>query len=142
MPWAARPRFIRVSLVRSPLFQAPPWTSRTVGNGPVPTGRYTRASQGSSPRRWYSTSLTSTSNSTLVAMRGVYTSGSNCYGLGGALRASALSGLGGALRAPLGPVAAALVPRFALLPAPTPPRRATAAVGVQKTVGVLLMRSA
>jgi len=31
-----------------------------------------------------------------------------------------LSGLGGALRAPLGPVAAALVPRFALLPAPTP----------------------
>src|SRR6266852_5949687 len=30
------------------------------------------------------------------------------------------SGLGGALRAPLGPVAAALVPRCALLPAPTP----------------------
>src|SRR5437879_1840739 len=41
-------------------------------------------------------------------------------GLGGALRASALSGLGGALRAPLGPVVAPLVPRFALLPAPTP----------------------
>src|SRR5260370_36559777 len=29
-------------------------------------------------------------------------------------------GLGGALRAPLGPVAAPLVPRCALLPAPTP----------------------
>src|SRR5438552_17706255 len=41
-------------------------------------------------------------------------------GLGGALRAGALSGLGGALRAPLGPVVAALVPRCALLPAPTP----------------------
>src|SRR5213592_1512090 len=34
------------------------------------------------------------------------------------------SGLGGALRAPLGPVAAALVPRCALLPAPTPALRA------------------
>src|SRR5207245_1109434 len=31
-----------------------------------------------------------------------------------------LSGLGGALRAPLGPVVAPLVPRYALLPAPTP----------------------
>src|SRR6266568_4015259 len=41
-------------------------------------------------------------------------------GLGGALRASAYSGLGGALRAPLGPVVAPLVPRCALLPAPTP----------------------
>src|SRR5207245_3077063 len=42
------------------------------------------------------------------------------HGLGGALRASALSGLGGALRAPLGPVVAPLVPRCALLPAPPP----------------------
>ena len=41
-------------------------------------------------------------------------------GLGRALRATALSGLGGALRAPLGPVVAPLVPRCALLPAPTP----------------------
>src|SRR5438105_3248953 len=31
-----------------------------------------------------------------------------------------LPGLGGALRAPLGPVVAPLVPRYALLPAPTP----------------------
>src|SRR5260370_42000283 len=31
-----------------------------------------------------------------------------------------VSGLGGALRAPLGPVVAPLVPRYALLPAPTP----------------------
>src|SRR5260370_7618972 len=36
----------------------------------------------------------------------------------GSLHAS--SGLGGALRAPLGPVVAPLVPRCALLPAPTP----------------------
>src|SRR6266568_7248347 len=72
-PWAAMARFIRVSFSRSPLFHAPPWTSTTVGNGPAPTGRYTRANQGSSPWRWYSTSLTSTSNSTLVAIRGVYT---------------------------------------------------------------------
>src|SRR5437879_3349114 len=36
------------------------------------------------------------------------------------------SGLGGALRAPLGPVAAPLVPRYALLPAPTPPRTSSA----------------
>src|SRR3981189_3800850 len=34
------------------------------------------------------------------------------------------SGLGGALRAPLGPVVAPLVPRCALLPAPTPRVRA------------------
>src|SRR3979411_1933101 len=33
---------------------------------------------------------------------------------------SRFAGLGGALRAPLGPVVAALVPRCALLPAPTP----------------------
>src|SRR6266851_444425 len=45
---------------------------------------------------------------------------STLSGLGGALRASTLSGLGGALRAPLGPVVAPLVPRCALLPAPTP----------------------
>ena len=36
------------------------------------------------------------------------------------------SGLGGALRAPLGPVAAPLVTRCALLPAPTPRVRAAA----------------
>src|SRR5437016_5011024 len=35
-------------------------------------------------------------------------------------RAESLSGLGGALLAPLGPVVAPLVPRSALLPAPTP----------------------
>src|SRR6266851_9146069 len=73
IPWAASPWFISVSLSRSPLFQAPRWTSTTVGNGPVPTGRYTRASQGTSPWRWYSTSLTTTSNSTVVAIRAVYT---------------------------------------------------------------------
>src|SRR6266851_561220 len=48
---------------------------------------------------------------------------STLSGLGGALRASTLSGLGGALRAPLGPVVAPLVPRCALLPAPTPRMR-------------------
>src|SRR5260221_1451033 len=72
-PWAAIAWFSRASLSRSPLFHAPPWTSTTVGNGSVPIGRYTRANQGSSPWRWYSTSLTSTSNSTLVAIRAVYT---------------------------------------------------------------------
>src|SRR5258707_2620597 len=45
---------------------------------------------------------------------------SNESGLGGTLRARTSSGLGGALRAPLGPVVAPLVPRCALLPAPTP----------------------
>src|SRR5207253_7432576 len=44
-------------------------------------------------------------------------------GLTGALLGNE-SGLGGALRAPLGPVAAPLVPRCALLPAPTPRVRA------------------
>src|SRR5947207_14522582 len=58
-----------VSLVRSPLFQAPPWTSTIVGNGPTPRGRYTRASQGVPSSCWYSTSLTSTSNVTVVAIR-------------------------------------------------------------------------
>src|SRR5882762_8427378 len=74
-PWAAMAWFISVSLSRSPLFHAPPWTSTTVGNGPVPTGRYTRASHGASPWRWYSTSLTSTSNSTVVAIPGQSTPG-------------------------------------------------------------------
>src|SRR5437868_9337663 len=46
-------------------------------------------------------------------------------GLGGALLCN-VSGLGGALRAPLGPVAAPLVPRCALLPAPTPRRTSSA----------------
>src|SRR5260370_36664426 len=43
------------------------------------------------------------------------------YGLGGALRASALSGLGGALRAPLGPVAAALASSLRAPSRPHPP---------------------
>jgi len=53
----------------------------------------------------------------------------NASGLGGAPHyesgsGSCAAGLGGALRAPLGPVAAPLVPRCALLPAPTPRVRA------------------
>src|ERR1700716_608223 len=45
------------------------------------------------------------------------------FGLGGALRACSYSGLWGPA-APLGPVVAPLVPRCALLPAPTPCVRA------------------
>src|SRR5260370_28960578 len=40
-----------------------------------------------------------------------------------------IPGLGGALRAPLGPVVASLVPRCALLPAPTPRMRTRCARG-------------
>src|SRR3977135_3289387 len=50
---------------------------------------------------------------------------------------SPMSGLGGALRAPLGPVVAALVPRYALLPAPTPrliTRDADLAEGVEQGI--------
>src|SRR5260221_7000415 len=50
------------------------------------------------------------------------------YGLGGALRAIASFGLWGPA-APLGPVVAPLVPRCALLPAPTP-RDVLSALGI------------
>src|SRR5579864_7340387 len=72
MPRCASAVFSWVSLVRSPLFHAPPCTSTIVGKGPTPRGRYTRASQGVPSNCWYSTSLTSTSNPTVVAIRPVY----------------------------------------------------------------------
>src|SRR6185312_6807031 len=39
-----------------------------VGKGPTPSGRYTRANHGTPSSCWYSTSRTSTSNATVVAM--------------------------------------------------------------------------
>src|SRR5437588_11750886 len=62
---------------------------------------------------------------------------SNASGLGGALLSNA-SGLGGALRAPLGPVAAPLVPRCALLPAPTPRRTSCRAMRNERVLGPTL----
>ena len=44
-PLAASPSAIAGLLVRSPLFQAPPWMSSSAGNGPLPYGWYTMASQ-------------------------------------------------------------------------------------------------
>src|SRR5438132_13779085 len=52
------------------------------------------------------------------------------------------SGLGGALRAPLGPVAAAVVPRCALLPAPTPRGTCSAAAGSRQSFPLSRMRHA
>src|SRR6476646_5144946 len=70
-------------------------------------------------------------------------------GVGGALHGGTYAGLGGALRAPLGPVAATLVPRFALLPAPTPRMRRAARVlfrgrrlGAGRHVGAGALRGA
>src|ERR1051326_6576484 len=77
MPRAASAWFSCASLVRSPLFHAPPCTSTMVGNGPTPSGRYTRASLGVPSSCWYSTSLTSdkASKPAVVAIRASVLSG-------------------------------------------------------------------
>src|SRR5205814_9969224 len=67
MPCEAMYWWRSFSVRRSLAHQAPPWHSTSAGNGPAPRGLNTRASNGVSPWRRYSTS--STSNSAVLASR-------------------------------------------------------------------------
>src|SRR6267143_4508710 len=90
------------------------------------------ASSASPPCSWSTPKAAPPTNSSTRAATGGLIGLANLdlyiSGLGGALRARSASGLWGPA-APLGPVAAALVPRCALLPAPTPRMRTRFARG-------------